>query len=343
MPCTIAVNESRSGSGRRGYQPCCVVERLPPAPVTLAPAFRLRLDGHVAVASGTVHRMRPSADLLTSDVRHELDQLALVHPRNRWPLDADISLARNKHRTDGIQRMRDGLSGPYDWLEGDIRMRGRVPVLQHDGNVVPELTVEEWLAIGRRAERGMKLDIKQVRAVLPSVELALASGIDHRRLLFNLNVESPLESTPIEVLRSVRELAPDVLLNLSPGSVPYTRAQRHRLLALGHELGGPTMYALNDSWVHRHTITHLQSEGARVAIWNDPRQMSAGAARRRVRALRRWGVQGVIDLRGQRRNLAVYVRVHVFVAEGRSLLREWLGRDAQPLEAHPGRNHLPPG
>jgi hypothetical protein len=62
----------------------------------------------------------------------ELLQLAHAPSDNRWPAGADIARARNKHVTNTVSELRDGLTGPYDWFESDIRMGPSGPIAAHD-------------------------------------------------------------------------------------------------------------------------------------------------------------------------------------------------------------------
>jgi hypothetical protein len=235
--------------------------------------------------------------LLAPAAFDELMDLAAAPSTNRWALGSDIAFARNKHRTDSYQELRDGLTGAYDWLEGDVRLVDGVAVLAHDADETPDMTLREWLEIGVASQRGLKLDVKEERAVAPAVEAVLDAGIHHERILMNVYVLGTHPDS-VRVIEQVREALPGALINLSPGHTAYTRSVIDSLLEVARRIGGPVMFPLQDPLVSPRIVNRLQSQGGRVAVWNDPRTLNRGSIPRRTRQLREWGVRGMVDLRG---------------------------------------------
>lgn len=225
--------------------------------------------------------------------------LTLAHATGAatWPIDGDIANARNAHRTNTAAELQAALAGDFDWLEGDVRMRGGEAVLAHgapDGDALP---LAEWLAVGQASKRGLKLDFKDARALEPARRLVQQAGIAEERLILNVAIAGPGRAhVSAGELRALRTAFPKAILNLDPGPAPYDDAAIARAVRVARELGGRVMFPIEAQHASARVIRGLR-KGGRVAIWNDPRKSDCGdigAATKRFRAM---GANGMIDLR----------------------------------------------
>lgn len=228
----------------------------------------------------------------------DLLQQGAARPENQWPLDRDMSLARNKHRSNTVAELRAGLVGPYDWFESDIRIRAGVPVTSHDVQVSRDaMRVDDWLKVGAASGRGLKFDFKEPAAILPVVGMLREAQVPDERIILNVGfLGDAAGGTSLSTLKALRTLFPKATLNLSPRVSAYTPPAIDALVAAGQAVGGPVMFPLNAALVTPEVVAGLKP-GGRVAIWNDPStfdppDLAAAAAR-----FRSWGVDGMIDLR----------------------------------------------
>lgn len=223
--------------------------------------------------------------------------LARARGAATWPIDGDIATARNAHRTNTAVELQAALAGDFDWLEGDVRMRGGEAVLAHGASDSDALPLREWLAIGTASKRGLKLDFKEARALEPARRLVKDAGIAEERVIFNVAIAGRgAAHVSIGELRALRKAFPKAILNLDPGPAPYGAADIARAVQVARELGGRVMFPLEAQHATERVIRGFR-KGGRVAIWNDPRRSDCGdigAATKRFRAL---GANGMIDLR----------------------------------------------
>jgi hypothetical protein len=213
-----------------------------------------------------------------------------------WQLDADLADARNKHVTNRLDELRDGLAGSYDWLEVDVRLVGGTPIASHDAKVGPgALRLDDWVRVGAATQRGLKFDFKEHVAIAPTLDLVAKAGIPDERLIINVPILGR-DGLTLSQLRRIRTRFPRAMINLSPDVPSYTPSAIARAVALATALGGPVAFPLDAARLDAGIVRAFRA-GGRVAVWNDPARWHARDVAGEVRQLRAWGVDGTIDLR----------------------------------------------
>jgi hypothetical protein len=217
-------------------------------------------------------------------------RLAVARPDLSWPVDADISVARNAHYTNTRAELAGALGSEFDWLEGDVRLdRTGRPVMQHDRDGSSDLDLATWLRVAGTSGRGAKLDIKERAALPATIDLVQRSGIDQRRLIVNVGI------WPAAELSSIRQAFPDAIINLGPGSnAALTRADLIGAQVAARIVGGRVMFPIRQDFVTPCVVDTLKPFG-RVAVWNSPKLTNPGP--QDAPRLREMGVDGMIDLR----------------------------------------------
>jgi hypothetical protein len=213
-----------------------------------------------------------------------------------WPLDGDLANARNKHVTNRLGELRDGLIGGYDWLEADVRVRGGVPIASHDATVdAGALRMADWVRVGAATERGLKLDFKERAAIAPTLDLVAKAGVPDERLVINVSVLGR-DGLTLAQLRRIRARFPRATINLSPDVRAYTAVCIAKAVALATALGGPVAFPLDAARLDANIVRGFRA-GGRVAAWNDPARWHPRDIAATALELRAWGVDGTIDLR----------------------------------------------
>jgi Uncharacterized conserved protein (DUF2181) len=220
-----------------------------------------------------------------------------------WKPGAPLSQAVNAHSTNTREQMLDALKSPhgYNWFEADVRFElddneaGKKIELRHDAMREPgsNLSMEEWLEIGKASGRGLKLDFKEGETIPRTVQKIQEAGIDDRRLMLNLGMDNMNKYGPM-----LRKAFPNAILAINPRSGEKGFDDRHldEAKALAKQLGGPITFVLRNDLVSESTVKRLNNEpNWTVSIWNSPMKDLDVAQRRRQ--LEGWGVDGVIDLR----------------------------------------------
>lgn len=274
---------------------------------------------------GARRRATVAAGRLTPAQLQQLIDLVAANPGNAWPVDRDIADGRNKHRTNLFNEIRDGIAGPYDWLESDVRMQDGRPVAAHDRRNRSGLTMAEWLQVGAASGRGLKFDFKEAAAIAPVVALVQAAHVLDERLLWNVTIldRDQGANASMATLQQLRKLFPHSVINLSLGTVPYSDAVIQKAVAVAQAVGGPIMFPLNAAYVSPSVVQKFRT-GGKVAIWNstatyNPRSIPADTAK-----FRSWGVDGMIDLES----------THFSAGTGDALLG---GRSIGPVPPHRAR------
>ncbi|RCK81425.1 MAG: hypothetical protein OZSIB_2294 [Candidatus Ozemobacter sibiricus] len=257
--------------------------------------------------------------------RAELLALARARPDLAWPPGRDIARARNAHRTNTYGELKAALSGPYDWLECDVRLEGplrdhlpipgeRRPITAHDPYQTNGLLFEDWVKIANASGRGLKLDFKANAAIAPCIALLQKEGVDPRRLIMNIGIPDPgpgqagdrpgaLRTQPVsdDRLTAIRRAFPQCLINLSPGvqtTTPdghYTARQVDQMIRYARAAGPPVMFPLRAEMVTREIVQALKPYG-KIAIWNSPSTYHPADVEAEIRKFREWGVDGMIDI-----------------------------------------------
>lgn len=240
---------------------------------------------------------RPS-DVRLSDKEWKAD-LGLVHLAERtrskeleWFAGRPLSEAKNAHRTNTKDQMEEALKGDHSFLEGDLRATinpPHEPEMRHDpGHESGDnLTLREWLEIGKRSGRGLKVDVKEGTQIPKLLEECEKVGVDPGKLMFNLG-EANMDQYGAEI----RKRFPQAILAFNPPATPEGLAHATKQAAA---LGKPYTFVMKDSDLTPENIKQLEASGP-VSVWNSP-----GGSDSEVKALeaklRAQGVSGVIDLR----------------------------------------------
>jgi hypothetical protein len=227
----------------------------------------------------------------------DLARLAATAPdAERFAPGSHPSMIRNAHYTNTRAQLAYALAGPYNSVEGDVRVRGGVPVMQHDSGAAHDLTFEQWALLASRAGKHLRIDLKEP-AALPQVAATLERlGVPAGSVTFNVGLTTPWsKGLRVEEVRALRERFPQAWITLNlpmplgPGYLLAVRAAR----AIGGErLGVAVMAGL----VHRGDIALLRSAFAAVNAWNLPLLGDPDVAKMTAK-LRAIGVNGMVDLR----------------------------------------------
>lgn len=238
----------------------------------------------------------------------------------------DIADARNAHRTNTFEELKESLEGDYNWLECDVRREGpmrplfhvggdRRPITSHDPYQTNGMLFEDWLAITKASGRGLKMDFKDSEAIDDVLVILKKNRIPDERLILNVGISDPGEASlksgsvplrdrPVDDSRiqHIRRDFPKAIINLSPGTSSttddgkYTVWQIEQMIRYAKASGQPVMFPLRADMVTREIVQSLKAFG-KVAIWNDPGSYSPKDVAAEVGKFRQWGVEGMIDIR----------------------------------------------
>lgn len=265
----------------------------PPAAATTGKAGPTLGQDAVKLAPST----RPASVKLT-DGEWKAD-LGLMHLAERtrskdleWFAGRPLSSGKNAHKTNTKEQMEEALKSDYSFLEGDLRATinpPHEPEMRHDPGqeAGDNLTLREWLEIGKRSGRGLKIDVKendQVPKVLEEVE---KSGVDPAKMMFNLGAAG-MDRYASEI----RKRFPQAILAFNP---PNTPEGLQHAIDQAKSLGKPYTFVMNDHDLNPDNIKQLEAAGP-VSVWNSPSGSSEEIAARRD-WLRDHGVTGIVDLR----------------------------------------------
>ena len=250
----------------------------------------------------------------------------------RWDADRPLSEAVNAHRTNTVEEMREALLSDHDynWFEGDVRWEinhsDRLE-MRHDGGHESgdNLTLKEWLTIGRDAGRGLKLDFKDGDGVPQALELIKEVGVPAERVMINLGGK---DSERYGAL--VREALPGAILAVNPADAlgdkentgPYEDWQIDHMIALAERFGPPVTFPTRIDRLTPEAIARLEEAGS-VSVWNAPSRSGVSDPKAEADNLRAQGVTGMIDLSRSMSNLdKVEAAAEWGVQEGKNLLRK---------------------
>lgn len=231
-----------------------------------------------------------------------LDQLAALAatapPEHRFAPGGHPSTLRNAHYTNTRSQLGYALAGRYNSVEGDVRIRDGLAVMQHDATGRADLTFEQWAALAARAGKHLRIDVKEA-ASLPAVEATLARlGIASDRVTFNVAVYAPWTSAdlPVAAVRALRERHPASWITLNvplPLHAGYALAGR-----AARRIGGGRMgVAVQAALARRGDVALLRRSFDVVNAWNEPLLSQPDDPARTSARLRAAGVNGMIDLR----------------------------------------------
>lgn len=255
-------------------------------------------------------------------VRRLIELAQRLHePSRLWVPGRSLSNAHNAHSTNTKEQMEHALQGSYNFFEGDVRreinpphaMEMRHDKGQEDGD---NLTLAEWLAIGKASGRGLKLDVKEGDAMEDILADVEAADIPDGRLMFNLGDGDMAEWGP-----EIRRRFPDATLALNPPAGDLDGVGVDRMLELARRIGGPVTFVVRHDLLTDGAIERLQVVGP-VSVWNDPGKGGVSDPAQAARDLRERGVQGVVDLRESKGNLE---KLKDLGSKGVSQAKGWLG------------------
>jgi hypothetical protein len=215
---------------------------------------------------------------------------------NTWTGDLPLSEARNAHRTNTREQFQSALDSNANWFEGDVRkeINKDSPEMRHDKGHEDgdNLTLHEWLTMGKESGRGLKLDIKegdQMPAVLDELEKV---GISEDRLMLNLGFEDMKKWGP-----EIRERFPNAILAINPPTEGQVKAgDAAKMVALAKELGGPATFVVRHDKLTDEAIKTFLPAGT-VSVWGEAKDpVKAGED------LRARGVNGMVDIAGPHGN-----------------------------------------
>jgi hypothetical protein len=214
-----------------------------------------------------------------------------ARPDREWWGGRPLSEARNAHRTNTREQFEDALQSGANWFEGDIRKEINSDRLEMRHDVAHEsgdnLTLEEWLTMGRDSGRGLKLDVKEPGHVPEILDTVERVGVPHERLMFNLGYGA-FERWGKEI----RERFPDALLALNPpGEGAVDRQDAEALVEQARRLGGPVTFVVRHDLLTDEAIRTLQGHGT-ISVWGG----GVDDLKAATEALRARGVNGMIDL-----------------------------------------------
>lgn len=266
-----------------------------------------------------------------ADVQADLQQKATAPSQipHRWKDGTPISEANNAHYTNTPAELSAGLSGNYNFLEGDVWLEGvargipgldhfREPIMAHDYPDVDGLTLKEWLKAGKASGKGIKLDIKQSAAIPKVIEAVEEADIPQRSLILNADMvygpgwknDTKFKlgnalmniQTQTEEMAQFRHAFPQTTLAVglytaaSPEGTTYTQDQINQVSKIAQELGGPITFPLRAEFVTPNIVRQLKPYGS-VSIWNDPKSYLPEDLKAARQGFREMGVDGMIDLR----------------------------------------------
>lgn len=258
---------------------------------------------------------------------NELFALADARPDLAWKGDKPLSAARNAHYTNTPEEMAEALKGDHDWLEGDVRLEGglkKVPgigdrqsIMAHSPQDLGGMTLDEWVRVGMRSGRGMKLDLKQATALEDMLRVLKKHEVPDERLILNVGIgwgPGGLGGIPNELfnsaldpwvsdndLKKLRAAYPKAVINLSsltrpqPPGTHYTDSHLKKMIEKAEVAGPPVMFPLRAEFVTPEVVEKLKPYG-KIAIWNSTSTFNPQDVAAETRRFRAMGVDGVIDL-----------------------------------------------
>lgn len=235
------------------------------------------------------------------------DGLQVPAVSTTWTAGRPLSDAQNAHSTNTREDFSAALKAGYNWFEGDVRTEINPPYaleMRHDkGHESGDnLLLGEWLAAGKAAGKGLKLDVKEGRRIGDILEEVDAAGIPSYRLMFNLADGDMAKWAPV-----IRRRFPEAILAVNPAerlgrqrnSGPLQRWQVQRMIAHAQAGGDPVTFVVRYDRLTPEAILALSAHGT-VSVWNDPGRGGVDDVERLTAQLRAQGVNGVIDLRPSR-------------------------------------------
>ncbi|NTX04653.1 FAM151A/B family protein [Myxococcus sp. CA040A] len=213
-------------------------------------------------------------------------------PGNTWSGDRPLSEARNAHRTNTKEEFQSALQSDANWFEGDVRKELNHDSLEMRHDTTHEsgdnLSLHEWLSMGKESGRGLKLDIKEgehMGAVLDEIERV---GVPQERLMLNLGF-GDVKTWGDEI----RTRFPNAILaiNPPPGDGTVRAADARQMVDEARRAGGgPTTFVVHHDALSDEAIEVFKTAGT-VSVWGNAEDPTKVAAEMRAR-----GVDGMVDI-----------------------------------------------
>ena len=224
-----------------------------------------------------------------------------------WTPNRPLSEAVNAHSTNTVTDLKYALrsSHGYNWLEGDVRTgideKDHIE-MRHEKAHEPgdNLSLKEWLEIGKASGKGLKLDIKEGEAINGVIATLKEVGVPQERLMLNLS-DTDMAKSGVrlrrEFPRATMAINPaDSLPGKESGDGPYASWQVDRMIDQAKKVGAPVTFVLRADKVSPAIVKKLEALGS-VSIWNEPFFGGLDDVEAKRAELKKWGVSGVIDLR----------------------------------------------
>lgn len=210
-----------------------------------------------------------------------------------WRAGQPLSEARNAHRTNTKEQFQDALKSGANWFEGDVRLEidGSGIEMRHDTSHESgdNLTLREWLTMGKQSGRGLKLDVKEPQHMAEILKTIREVGIPQERLMLNLGFGA-MEQWGAEI----RKQFPNAILAINPpteGTVGAAEARR--MVEQAKKFGDPVTFVVRYNKLSDEAIREFQKlPGATISVWgSDVKDVAKTTEDLKLR-----GVNGMIDL-----------------------------------------------
>jgi len=228
----------------------------------------------------------------------QLAAIAAAAPREySFTPGAHPSTIRNAHYTNTRAQLAYALAGPYNSVEGDVRVENGIPVMKHDGHAAADLTFEQWAWLANKAGKHLRVDVKEAAGIPAIAETLERLGIPGGSITFNVGAGAPWASNNMSVpaIRALRQRFPEswVTLNLAVPLLPGYKLAVEAAKRIGGDRLGVAVMA---ETVRESDVRLLRTVFASVNAWNLPLlgEIDVEAATKRLRAI---GVNGMMDLR----------------------------------------------
>jgi hypothetical protein len=210
-----------------------------------------------------------------------------------WHRGQPLSEARNAHRTNTKEQFQDALKSGANWFEGDVRLeidKSGIEMrhdTQHESG--DNLTLREWLTMGKASGRGLKLDVKEPEHMAEILKTIKEVGIPEERLMLNLGFDA-MNKWGAEI----RKQFPNAILAINPPTDgKLSAADARRMVDQAKKFGDPVNFVVRYNNLTDEAIREFQKHpGASISVWGSGVDDVAAT----TESLKRRGVNGMIDL-----------------------------------------------
>jgi hypothetical protein len=212
-----------------------------------------------------------------------------------WHGGQPLSEARNAHRTNTKEQFQDALKSGANWFEGDVRLEidGSGIEMRHDKQHESgdNLTLREWLTMGKASGRGLKLDVKEPEHMAEILKMIKEVGIPEERLMLNLGFGA-MKQWGAEI----RKQFPNAILAINPPTDSKVgAAEARRMVEQAKQFGDPANFVVRYDRLTDEAIREFKKHpGAEISVWGS----GVKDVSRTTEELKRRGVNGMIDLAG---------------------------------------------